>query len=227
MNRKIFLDTETTGLSFKEGHKIIEIAAMEMIDRKLTGNNFHSYINPKRKIDQGAMKIHKIQNAFLLDKPIFSSIADDFLKFIKDSTLIIHNSSFDLGFLDNEISMLYNKFEGIEKSNKIIDSLELARNKYYGQKNSLDALCKRFSIDYTERQKKGHGALLDCRILYEVYICMTSQQMTFNLSQNIKKIDFIDSLDVKKSNKPLVVIKANEKEVYNHDNFFVHFRNNN
>ena len=135
MNRKIFLDTETTGLCFKQGHRIIEIAAVEMKDRQLTGKKFHSYINPERLIDQGAINIHKIQNEFLKDKPLFHEIANDFLEFIGNADLIIHNADFDLGFLNNELKIMSHQFGRIEDHNHVIDSLELARNKHVGKKN--------------------------------------------------------------------------------------------
>ena len=169
MNRKIFLDVETTGLCFRRGNRIIEISALEMINRKLTGKKFHSYVNPERKIEKEAMNIHKIKNEFLLDKPIFSQIANNFLNFISKDDLIIHNAPFDIGFLNNELKIIGHQFGKIENNNGIIDSLELARNKYPGKRNSLDALCKRFDIDYKERKEKGHGAFLDTKILYEVY----------------------------------------------------------
>ena len=183
MNRTIFLDVETTGLCFKSGHKIIEISALEAIDRHLTGRKFHSYINPQRKIDKEAMNIHKIKNEFLLDKPIFSQIANDFLNFISRDQLVIHNAPFDIGFLNNELKLIAHQFGKIENNNVIIDSLELARKKYPGKRNSLDALSKRFDIDQKERKQKGHGALLDTKMLYEVYICMTTEQMQLNLTK--------------------------------------------
>ena len=221
MTRKIFLDTETTGLSFKEGHRIIEIAAIEMINRKLTGRKFHSYLNPQRKIDQEAINIHKIQNEFLKDKPLFSDIVDDFLIFIGKSDLIIHNANFDIGFLNNELNIISHKFGKIDDNNNIIDSLELARQKYVGKKNSLDALCKRFGIDYTERKDKGHGAELDSKILYDVYICMTSKQMSFNLEKKKTMNDIFKNFKYKKNHSPLLVVKATKEELEMHENFFL------
>ena len=219
MNRQIFLDIETTGLCFKQGHRVIEIAAVEMIDRNLTGNNFHVYINPERNIDEEAINIHKIQNEFLTDKPLFCKVADNFLKFIGKSDLIIHNSNFDLGFLNNELKIIFHQFGEIQDNNPIIDTLEMARSKYVGKKNSLDALCKRFDIDYSERQEKGHGALLDAQILYEVYICMTSEQMSFSLS-TLKKTFGPVKYQFTKSKKSLIVIQANKQEILKHENFF-------
>ena len=220
MKRQIFLDIETTGLYYQQGHRVIEIAAMEMIDRKLTGNNFHTYINPQRVIEKEAINIHKIQNDFLLDKPLFEDIANKFLGFISKSELIIHNASFDLGFLDNELKMISHQYGRISDNNAIIDSLKVAREKHPGKKNSLDALCKRYNIDYAERQIKGHGALLDSKILYEVYISMTSEQMSFIMEKKEAKNTRI-KYKIKKRNKPLIIIKAMEEELIQHNNFFL------
>lgn len=226
MNRKIFLDIETTGLCFKQGHKIIEIAAVEMIDRNLTGNNFHTYINPQRDIEQQATRIHKIQTEFLNDKPLFGDIANNFLQFIKKSDLIIHNADFDLGFLNHELKSISHQFGNIRDNNSIIDTLQIARDKYYGKKNSLDALCKRFDIDYSERENKGHGALLDAKILYEVYICMTSEQMKFSLGSLKKTLKMVKHR-FEKNRKSLIIVKANKEEISQHHNFFSNIKSNN
>ena len=162
---EVFLDTETTGLSFRDGHKIVEIACVETKDLIKTGKIFHKIINPKRSMPDEAFKVHGFSEKFLNDKEIFSEIADQFLSFIKDKKIIIHNASFDLGVLDGELSLL--KKNLIER-NLVVDSLEVARNKFPGTSNSLDALCRRFNIDLTRRTK--HNALLDCELLREVYI---------------------------------------------------------
>ena len=177
---EIFLDTETTGLSFKDGHKIVEIACIETKDLIATGRVFHKLINPKRNVPDEAFKIHGFSEKFLSDKDTFDKIADDFLSFIDGKKLIIHNSSFDMSFLNGELS-------AIKKTlidNKIdIDSLEIARNKFPGTSNSLDSLCKRFNIDLTRRTK--HNALLDCELLREVYInLLDAKEPKFNLSSN-------------------------------------------
>ena len=177
---EIFLDTETTGLSFKDGHKIVEIACIETKDLIPTGKIFHKLINPKRDIPEEAFKVHGFSNDFLKDKDTFDLIAEDFLNFIKNKKMIIHNAPFDISFLNGELNLI--KRELINDS-VVIDSLELARNKYPGVGNSLDALCKRFNIDLSKRTK--HNALLDCELLREVYINLLDiKEPKLNLSQN-------------------------------------------
>ena len=175
---EIFLDTETTGLSFKDGHKIVEIACIETKDLIATGNVFHRLINPERNIPEEAFKVHGFSEKFLSTKEKFDKIADDFLNFIDGKKIIIHNASFDLGFLNGELRSL-NK-NTIDPKN-VVDSLEIARNKFPGISNSLDALCKRFNIDLSRRTK--HNALLDCQLLREVYInLLDAKEPKFNLS---------------------------------------------
>ena len=177
---EIFLDTETTGLSFKDGHKIVEIACIETKDLIPTGKIFHKLINPKRDIPEEAFKVHGFSNDFLKDKDTFDLIAEDFLNFIKNKKIIIHNAPFDLSFLNGELNLI--KKELVNDS-VVVDSLELARNKYPGVANSLDALCKRFNIDLSKRTK--HNALLDCELLREVYINLLDiKEPKLNLSQN-------------------------------------------
>ena len=177
---EIFLDTETTGLSFKDGHKIVEIACIETNDLISTGRVFHKLINPKRSVPEEAFKIHGFSEKFLNDKETFNEIADDFLKFIYGKKIIIHNASFDLSFLNGELKAI-NK-ELIDTS-LVIDSLEVARNKFPGTSNSLDALCKKFNIDLSKRIT--HNALLDCELLREVYInLLDAKEPKFNLSSN-------------------------------------------
>ena len=177
---EIFLDTETTGLSFKDGHKIVEIACVETKDLIPTGNIFHKLINPLRDIPDEAFKVHGFSKEFLSDKPTFDVVADDFLDFINEKKIIIHNAPFDLSFLNGELSLI--KKKSIEKK-LVIDSLEVARNKYPGSSNSLDALCKKFNIDLSRRTK--HNALLDCELLREVYINLIDvKEPKFNLSSN-------------------------------------------
>lgn len=178
--RQIILDTETTGIDPKQGHRIIEIGCVEMIDRKLTGNHYHVYINPQRVVEQEAINVHGITNEFLADKPVFQTIADDFLAFIRDAELIIHNAPFDIGFINHEFSLLHRGLASVEKYCGVIDTLVLARKKHPGQKNNLDALCKRYFIDNSSRTL--HGALLDSEILAEVYLAMTGGQTALSLS---------------------------------------------
>ena len=175
---EIFLDTETTGLSFKDGHKIVEIACIETKDLITTGKVFHKLINPKRNVPEEAFNVHGFSQQFLSDKETFEEIADEFLNFIKGKKIIIHNAPFDLGFLDGELESIQK--ESINKK-LVIDSLEVARNKFPGTSNSLDALCKRFNIDLSRRAK--HNALLDCELLREVYInLLDAKEPKFTLS---------------------------------------------
>lgn len=175
-NRQIVLDTETTGLNPEEGHRIIEIGCVELINRRLTGQHFHVYLNPDRLIDDGAIEVHGISNEFLQDKPHFTDIADDFIAFIRAAELIIHNAPFDVGFINHEMNLLENKVGKVEDYSRVFDSLTYARNKHPGQRNSLDALCKRYGIDNSHRDL--HGALLDAEILADVYLLMTGGQFS-------------------------------------------------
>ena len=177
---EVFLDTETTGLSFKDGHKIVEIACIETNDLIPTGNVFHKLINPKRNMPNEAFQVHGFSEEFLKDKEPFDEIADEFLNFIKDKKIIIHNAPFDLSFLNGELDLI--RKDNIEKK-LVIDSLEVARNKFPGTSNSLDALCKKFNVDLSRRTK--HNALLDCELLREVYInLLDAKEPKFNLSSN-------------------------------------------
>lgn len=171
--RQIILDTETTGIGHESGHRIIEIGCIEMFDRELTGNYFHYYLNPQREVDEGAFKVHGISNEFLKDKPLFSEVVHEFMEYIDDAELVIHNAPFDLGFLNAELKRCKWK-KRVEDQCHIIDTLVLAREKHPGQRNSLDALCKRYAIDNSNR--KYHGALLDAEILAMVYLAMTGGQ---------------------------------------------------
>ena len=207
---EVFLDTETTGLSFKEGHKIVEIACIETKDLVTTGKVFHRLINPERDVPDDAFKVHGYSRDFLSDKDTFEKVADDFLDFVKNKKIIIHNAPFDLGFLNGELNIL--KRELIEK-NLVIDSLDVARNKFPGASNSLDALCKRFNIDLSRRIK--HNALLDCELLREVYINLLDvKEPKFNLSLTNSEQNFH-----KKVNYNKCVLNISETEVNNHKIF--------
>ena len=207
---EVFLDTETTGLSFKEGHKIVEIACIETKDLVTTGKVFHRLINPERDVPDDAFKVHGYSRDFLSTKDTFEKVADDFLDFVKNKKIIIHNASFDLGFLNGELNIL--KRELIEK-NLVIDSLDVARNKFPGVSNSLDALCKRFNIDLSRRIK--HNALLDCELLREVYINLLDvKEPKFNLSLTNSEQDLH-----KKVNYNKCVLNISETEVNNHKIF--------
>jgi len=176
--RQIVLDTETTGLEPKEGHRIIEIGCVEMVDRKLSGNNFHQYLQPDREIDAGAIEVHGITNEFLVDKPRFEDIVDDFASYVKGAELVIHNAPFDVGFINHELRLCkYGK--QVSDLCSVLDTLSMAHQMHAGQKNNLDALCKRSEIDNTHREL--HGALLDAEILADVYLAMTGGQVTLSL----------------------------------------------
>jgi DNA polymerase III subunit epsilon len=207
---EVFLDTETTGLSFKDDHKIVEIACIETKDLIPTGNVFHKLIDPKRTMPDAAFKVHGFSEDFLKGKETFDQVADEFLSFIKEKKIIIHNASFDLGFLDGELSAI--DMDKIDKK-LIIDSLEVARNKFPGISNSLDALCKRFNIDLSRRTK--HNALLDCELLREVYInLLDAKEPKFNLSNNN-----LDQNTMKTKNYNKKIIKVSELEIKKHKDF--------
>lgn len=173
--RQIVLDTETTGIGPELGHRVIEIGCVELIDRKLTGKHFHVYLNPKREVDEGAFRVHGISTAFLQDKPLFTDVLPEFLQFIDEAELIIHNAPFDVGFLNSELK--HAKWaKRLDAHCTVFDTLVMARKKHPGQRNSLDALCKRYDIDNSNREK--HGALLDAEILAFVYLAMTGGQTT-------------------------------------------------
>jgi len=174
--RQIILDTETTGINPQDGHRIIEIGCVEMVKRRLTGKTFHVYLNPEREIDPGATAVHGINNEFLVDKPLFKEIADDFLSFVQDAELIIHNAPFDIGFLNHELALLTGHPGRMADVCPVFDTLAFARQKHPGQRNSLDALCKRYNVDNSHRDL--HGALLDAQILANVYLLMTGGQFS-------------------------------------------------
>ena len=175
MVRQVVLDTETTGIDFKSGHRVIEIGCVEIINRKFTGSEYQTYLNPDRDIDEGAAKVHGLTLGFLQDKPRFIDIVDEFLEFIKDSELLIHNAEFDVGFLNNELKLIPGKSAVIDQiTEKIIDTLQIAREKHPGQRNSLDALVQRYEVGGYDREY--HGALLDSKILGDVYLAMTGGQ---------------------------------------------------
>ena len=211
---EVILDTETTGLSIKENHRIIEIGCIELKDQIATKNIFHTYLNPQRKISEDAKKVHGYTDKFLLDKKPFSKIADDFIDFIRDKKIIIHNADFDLSFLNYELKLI-NKKE-IDKRN-VIDTLEIARQKYPGGQNSLDALCKRFNINNSKREK--HTALLDCELLREVYINLLGQkEPKLNLERNVI-IDNKLNDNLSKNNNLGKIIKPTEDELKLHHNY--------
>ena len=221
MTRQIILDTETTGLEPSQGHRIIEIGAVEMLNRRLTGSRFHQYLNPERDIDAGAIEVHGITNEMLADKPKFADIAADFLAFVQGAELVIHNAPFDVGFINSEFRLLGKALPvSIEGVCTVLDTLKLARKLRPGQKNDLDSLCRHYSIDNSQRSM--HGALLDAEILADVYLAMTGGQATLfqepgeaaSAARQTVSAHAIRRLD---PNRPaLVVIRASDEELTEH-----------
>ncbi|MBV1914272.1 MAG: DNA polymerase III subunit epsilon [Pseudomonadales bacterium] len=210
--RQIVLDTETTGLEVEQGNRIIEIGAVELINRKPTGNHYHQYINPERDIEAGALEVHGLDVDFLSNYPVFASIGQAFLDYIEGAELIIHNAPFDLGFLNMELTKTDARFTPIEESNSVIDSLVMARRKHPGQKNNLDALCRRYQVDNSTREL--HGALLDAEILADVYLRLTGGQVALTLEGNTESSHSNQQqkpLPVKLTN-PLRVVTASTEE---------------
>ena len=216
--RLVVLDTETTGLEVALDHRIIEIGGVEIINRKLTGRHFHRYINPQREIDAGAMEVHGISNDDLADKPLFAQVADEFVDFVKGAELVIHNAPFDVGFLNAEIDRLAGQYQPLETYSGIIDTLPMARQMHPGQRNSLDALCKRYGVDNSQRTL--HGALLDAEILADVYLLMTGGQVDLVLggetadSEQGKAASSIQRLSTER--QPLKIVQANAAELSQH-----------
>ncbi|MEY4211425.1 MAG: hypothetical protein RLZ92_1806 [Pseudomonadota bacterium] len=213
--RQVVLDTETTGINPKEGHRIIEIGCVELINRRLTQNRFHVYINPEREIEAGAIEVHGITNEFLSDKPKFADVVDDFLAFASGAELIIHNAPFDVGFLNHELGLLNHRAGSIEAQCGVLDTLAYARKKHPGARNSLDALCKRYGIDNSHREL--HGALLDAEILADVYLLMTGGQFSLldehegeNAAQQV-------IMRLATDRAPLKVIHCSDEELQAHE----------
>lgn len=216
--RQIILDTETTGINPQLGHRVIEIGCVEMIDRKLTGKHFHVYINPQRIVEEEAIGVHGITNEFLADKPLFQDIAQDFYEYIKGAELVIHNAAFDVGFINHEFSLLKPKLPPVEGYCDILDTLAMARKKHPGQKNSLDALCKRYGINNSHREL--HGALLDAEILADVYLLLSGGQTILSLDKDggdeageatVRKVSTDRSV--------IKVIRASDSELQEHEKY--------
>ncbi len=215
--RQIVLDTETTGLDPKQGHRIIEIGCVEILNRRRTENEFHQFFQPDREIDAGAKEVHGISNEFLADKPRFGEVARAFLDFIKGAELIIHNAPFDVGFLDSELRRVDKGLGCIGDYCRVLDSLSMARDKHPGQKNSLDALCRRYQVDNSERTL--HGALLDAEILADVYLAMTGGQASLDLDPAVEKdadpVSGIRRLPAVRA--PIRVLRADAEELTSHE----------
>lgn len=222
--RQVVLDTETTGLEVSLDHRIIEIGCVELMDRKLTGRHFHRYINPEREIDAGAMEVHGISNEDLADKPLFAQIADEFVEFVMGAELVIHNAPFDVGFLNAELARLGSGHSPLESYTGIVDSLIMARQMHPGQRNSLDALCKRYGVDNSTRTL--HGALLDAEILADVYLLMTGGQVDLMLasesSQSEGGADSSTIRRLKTDRAPLKVLLASAEELGLHQQKLEH-----
>lgn len=215
--RQIVLDTETTGLDPQQGHRVIEIGCVEIENRRLTGNHYHCYLNPDREVDEAAIEVHGLTTQFLSDKPRFSQVEDEFIQFVSGAELVIHNAPFDIGFLDHELRLLQPKHAGMASLCSVLDTLVLAREKHPGQRNNLDALCKRYGVDNTQRDL--HGALLDAEILADVYLVMTSGQSSLSLREEPKAKSKSGTqrrkLDANRA--PLIVISASPDELESHE----------
>ncbi|MDX1754981.1 MAG: DNA polymerase III subunit epsilon [Marinobacter sp.] len=213
--RQIVLDTETTGIDPNAGHRIIEIGCVELMERQLTGRHYHVYINPEREVDAEAITVHGITNEFLADKPLFRDIADEFFEFIKGAELVIHNAAFDVGFMDAEFARLKPVRKTADHCG-IVDSLAIAREKHPGQKNNLDALCKRYGVDNSNREL--HGALLDAEILADVYLLLTGGQTALSLDESEGGSSKAGDIRRLPASRPrLAVIPADEGEIEAHD----------
>ena len=225
MQRQILLDTETTGLDPKSGHRIIEIGCIELVNRKFTGEKFHIYLNPDRDSDEAALKVHGLTSEFLSDKPRFKDIYEEFLEFIDGSELLIHNAEFDVNFLDHEIKLLSKKLPSVSDSvTKITDTLQIAREKHPGQRNSLDALVKRYEIGGYDREL--HGALLDSQILGDVYLSMTGGQsdLDFSVSATEQEVKENNPSDQLNSELNLKVIELTEEENKSHKEYLLRMK---
>lgn len=214
--RQIVLDTETTGLEPAQGHRIIEIGCVELLNRQLTGNHYHQYIQPDREIDDGAIEVHGISNEFLADKPRFTDIVEDFLRFVSGAELIIHNAPFDVGFINHELRLYQQDHAPIESICGITDTLALAREMHPGQKNNLDALCKRYSVNNAHREL--HGALLDAEILADVYLRMTGGQeaLFIESQQQAVEVKNKEIVRIDADRPPLKIVQADELELQAH-----------
>ena len=222
--RQIALDTETTGISTDEGHRIIEIGCIEIENRRITGNEFHCYLNPEREIDEGATRVHGLTLEKLSDEPLFKEVAKDFLNFVSGAELIIHNAAFDVGFINKEISLLEWDESSIEDHALVMDTLKMAREMHPGKKNSLDALCTRYEIDRSMRQV--HGALIDADLLAKVYLAMTGGQDALDLDQPVLGSQETQAKNKENKNISLIVQKANIDELSEHEDFLSMMKKN-
>ncbi len=214
--RQVVLDTETTGVNISDGNRIIEIGCVELVDRRLTGKHYHCYINPQRPVEEGALAVHGLSDEFLSDKPLFKDVVEPFLAFVRGAELVIHNAAFDVGFIDHELSLLKPPQGSVADYCSVLDTLALARAKHPGQRNSLDALCKRYGVDNSGRD--FHGALLDAQILADVYLAMTGGQTALLLDGETDEggPSVAEVKPVNTANLVLPVIRADTEEVAAH-----------
>ena len=215
--RQVVLDTETTGINPQLGHRIIEIGCVELIDRKLTGKRYHTYVNPERIVEEEAIGVHGITNEFLADKPLFQSIAQEFYEYIKGSELVIHNAAFDVGFINHEFNLLVSKIKPVEEYCQVLDTLAMARKKHPGQKNNLDALCRRYGIINSHREL--HGALLDAEILADVYLLLSGGQSALLLDKEGGDSGPSGRRRISSERSPLNIVRATEVEVQAHQEY--------
>jgi len=223
--RQIVLDTETTGLSTGHGHRIIEIACIELVNRRPTGREFHRFLNPDREIDQGAEAVHGLSRADLETAPRFPEIADELLEFLKDAELVIHNADFDVGFIEYELKLMKHAKPRIEQHADVLDTLKMARDKHPGQRNSLDALCKRYDVDASKRDV--HGALIDADLLARVYLAMTGGQAALSLDAEIKEAGPGNAASAGAAHGRdlnLIVVRATDEELAAHENLLEKMR---
>ena len=215
--RQVVLDTETTGLEVEQDHRVIEIGCVELFNRRLTGRSFHRYLNPERDIDEGALEVHGLSREKLAKEPKFADIRAEFLDFVRDAELIIHNAAFDVAFLDAELARLADGAQTLGAICRILDSLALARQMHPGQRNSLDALCRRYSVDNSHRDY--HGALLDARLLAEVYLAMTGGQAMLVLGADVDPVSIRARTDTSRARDGLriVIVRASEEEMAAHE----------
>jgi len=215
-SRQIVLDTETTGLEPSQGHKIIEIGCVEMVNRRLTGNNYHQFLQPDREIDEGAQAVHGISNEFLADKPRFADVVRDFIDYLDGAELIIHNAPFDVGFINHELKLVGEEYGNVATYCTVIDTLVMARKMRPGKKNNLDILCKEYDVNNAHREL--HGALLDAELLSEVYLRMTGGQSALLLDDEVNDTAAANSATRKLSSnrKPIKIIQATDDELQAH-----------
>jgi DNA polymerase-3 subunit epsilon len=225
--RQIVLDTETTGLSTSHGHRIIEVGCVELVNRRLTGREFHRFLNPDRDVDEGAEAVHGISRADLENAPRFPEVVDELLEFLKDAELVIHNATFDVGFIEHELKLMKHAAPKITQHATVLDTLTLARKMHPGQRNSLDALCKRYEVDASKRDV--HGALIDAELLARVYLAMTGGQTALSLDEEVREAGAQNKAAA--TNGPageldLVIISANAEEVAAHEALVEKIRQN-